>query len=208
MEIAEVLRDFQRRYEHGFVWVQPPGGAEESMFYVNRIATDRTNIANMELTSPEYGKIILNIGTAHTLRFKYPPVGVFQNGVDAFMFRRVPAKQYKHALYNGNSSVQPVYNQMLERGVNNRDQLNFDDVLAAFRGERYTFQDALKMLASGKYRSVALTRNFSLCLSPLAGGVYVLLFWETPVASVDQQGTVTHMYEKSFEPVIPQVTGA
>jgi hypothetical protein len=205
VEISEIRRDFQRRYEHGFVWVAPPGNEEESMFYVNRITADDRNVANIELTSPEYGKIILNMGTAHTLRFKYPPVGVYQNGKEAYIFRRVPAKQYKHALYNGNSSVYEVWKHLVGQVPDNRAELRFDDVLAAFRGERYSFQDALKMLESGKYRSVALLRNFSLILSPLVGQSYMLLFWETPVCGIDRDGSTTTWYEKSYEPVLNQV---
>lgn len=206
MEIEDIVRDFQRRYDQGYVWVVPPNSDEESLFFVNRITNDKRSIATMELTSPEYGKIILNYGTAHTLRFKYPPVGVFQNGRDAYMFRRIPARQWKHALYTGNSSVEAVHNKMTGRDP--LPQLQFDDVLAAFQGVQYTFSDAVKMLATGKYRSVALRRNFSLCLSPLDKEGYVLLYWESPVAAISRQGTVTHMYEKSFEAVINQVKEA
>jgi hypothetical protein len=210
VEISEILNDFKRRYEESYIWVAPPNSNdEESLFFVNKITSDRKSIANLELTSPEYGKIILNMGTAHTLKFKYPPVGVFQNGKDAYMFRRIPAKQYKYGLYNGNSLVVPVFNMITAQSIRpSRDQLKFDDVLAAFRGEQYTFNDAIKMLGSGKYRAVALRRNFSLCLSPLAKENYVLLHWETPVAIVDVSGNVLFMYEKSFESVIKQVKEA
>jgi hypothetical protein len=207
MDIREILHDFTRRYQGGFVFVESPDNGEESLFHVDRITEDRTKIATMELSSPEYGKIMLNMGTAHTLKFKYPPVGVFQKGGDAYIFRRTPAKQYKHAIYNGNSSISPVWHSMLGKVQGNArgEQLKFDDVLAAFQGERYAYADALKMLGNGKARSVALQRGWSLCLSPVAKDVYVLLYWETPVATVDQAGKVTYLYEKQFEAVIQQV---
>lgn len=206
MQISEILRDFQRRWDHGYVWVEHPESQEESLFLVNNIREDRTKIATIELSSPEYGKILLNMGTAHTLKFKYPPVGVFQNNKDAYMFRRFPAKQYKHAICNSNSVVGPVHDPMLGRTIRPSDnQLKFDDVLAAYRGERYMFGDALKMLSSGKYRSVALQRNWSLCLNPTAKTGFVLLFWETPVAIVDEGGTVVRMLDKAFESVMKQV---
>lgn len=211
MNQQEILRDFRRRYEGGYVWVIPPNSDEESLFLVDRITEDRKNIATIELSSPEYGKIILNYGTAHTLRFKYPPVGVFQNGPDAFIFRRVPQRQWVHALYSGNASVVPVFNTIVtaRNGGGRRiqgGQLLFDDVLAAFQGVQYTFRDAIMMLGTGKYRSVALRRNFSLCLSPNGPG-YILLFWETPVAHISTEGALILMLEKSFEPVIHQVMG-
>lgn len=204
MDINRILLDFRRRYEHSYLHVQHPGGDEESLFYVNQITDDRTKIATLELTSPEYGKIILNMGTAHTLRFKYPPVGVFQNGVDAYLFRRRTAKQYKFGLCPGNSLICPVYNTILGRQVGREAALEFHDVLAAYQAERYSFADALKMLGSGKYRSVALQRNFSLMLSTMDDQNYLLLYWETPVASIDREGNVNHLYEKQFEAVVKQ----
>lgn len=208
MEMNEIMTDFRRRWEGGFVWVEAPDSGEESLFHVDRITNDRVKVGTMELSSPEYGKILLNMGTAHTLRFKYPPVGVFQNGTDSYMFRRVPAKQYKHAIYSGNSSVAAVTDDMVGRAGRNRDRenLKFDDVLAAFRGETYTFEDALKMLSSGRYRSIALQRNWSLSLNPMGKDGYVLLYWETPVAIVGPKtGETIHIYEKSFEAVLQQV---
>lgn len=206
MEIHEIMADFRRRWEGGFVWVCPPNSTEESLFMVDRITDDNTKIGTLALSSPEYGKILLNMGSAHTLHFKAPPVGVFQNGVDAYMFRRLPQKQYKHGIYNGNSTVWPVYYPMIGKTARaNREQLKFDDVLAAFRKERYAFGDALKMLGSGKFRSIALERNFSLCLSPLAKDAYVLLYWESPIASLDTEGNITFVYDKLFETVLQQV---
>lgn len=205
MEISEILQDFTRRWQGGFVHVEMPDGGEESLFHVDRITNDRTKIATIELSSPEYGKIMLNYGTAHTLKFKYPPVGVFQNGKDAYIFRRIPARQYKHAIYNGNSSTQPVWQSMVGRSTNNREELQFQDVLAAFTGERHTYADALKMLGNGKFRSVALQRNWSLCLNPVGKEGYVLLYWETPVATVDGSGKVITLHQEQFAAVIQQV---
>lgn len=207
MNIPEILRDFIRRYDQSYLWVMMPDSDEESLFFVNRITEDRKNVAVLELSSPEYGKILLNMGTSHTLRFKYPPVGVFQNGKDAFIFRRVPARQYKVGLYHGNSSIEPVWSKMLGSGGEG-GALQFDQVLAAYQGVQYTYSDAVKMLATGKYRSIALRRGFSLCLSTIAKEGYVLLFWETPVANVDSKGEITHLYEKSFESLINQVKEA
>lgn len=207
MNIDEILNDFKRRYEHSYIWVAPPESDEESLFFVNRISKDKSSIANLELTSPEFGKIILNMGTSHTLKFKYPPVGVFQSGVDALMFRRLPVKQYKVGLYTGNSSISPVYQHLRGLRAPVVDNLDFDQVLSAFRKETHTFSDALKMLSSGRFRSVALARNFSLMLSMTGNGGYLLLYWETPVAAVDTTGKVTLMYEKSYESVIEQIKG-
>lgn len=206
MNINEIMHDFRRRWEQGFVWVEHPESKEESLFYVDRIADDQIKVGTIELSSPEYGKILLNMGTAHTLKFKYPPIGVYQNGMDAYIFRRRPERQYKHGIYHGNSSITLVHHKMTGR-VPRTEALKFDDVLAAFNGEKYPFAEALRMLGSGIFRSVALQRNWSLCLSPVDKESYVLLYWDTPVGTVDRNGVVLHIYEKQFESVIEQVKG-
>jgi hypothetical protein len=204
MEIADIIRDFQRRYGESFVWVVPPNSDEESLFHVDSITPDRKNIAILSLSSPEYGKIILNYGTSHMLRFKQPPVGVYQNGPDAYIFRRSPARQWKHGICATNSSVLPVFHRIVPDTISHQvhrfNTITFDDVLAAFQGVQYNYADAVQMLGSGKYRSVALRSNFSVCLAPdTEAKSYILLFLETPVARVDSAGKLTLLIEKQYE---------
>lgn len=203
MELNDIVRDFVQRYEKSYIWVSPPDNNEESLFYVDRVTADRTKIANLTLTSPEFGKIILNMGTAHTLKFKYPPVGVFQYRQDAYMFRRNPAKQYRRGLCAGNSSIAAVYRDLTQAGD---VDLSFDLLQSAYQAQSYSFADACRMLTSGKYRSVALKNQFSLLLpiTPIAD--YLLMFWETPIASINPvDGRVVTIYEPSFEKVLPKV---
>ncbi len=203
MEFNEIVRDFVQRYEKTFIWVSPPDSNEESLFYVDKVTADKTKIANLTLTSPEFGKIILNMGTAHTLKFKYPPVGVFQYKHDSYMFRRNPAKQYRRGLCEGNSYTHEVHHKLV--GSSPRD-LTFDLLSAAYQAQSYSFKDALRMLESGKYRSVALRNNFSLVLPVSPVPDYLLMFWETPIASINPtDGSTTTVYEAAFEKVLPKV---
>lgn len=204
MEIREVLNDFIRRYDKTFLWVAPPDSSEESLFYVDKITADADKIANLSLSSPEFGKIILNMGTSHTLRFKYPPVGIFQHGADAFVFRRVPTKQYKHGLCGGNCQVDPIYDRI--KGNHGTTTLSFDLVANAYSHRVSTFKDGLKMLASRKYRSVALADNYSLMLSMGKDKNYIMLYWDIPIAVIDPtNGDVVMVLEAAFNKNISSI---
>lgn len=204
MEINDSLKDFTMRYEKTFIFVVPPDSTEESLFYVDRITPDREKIANLTLSSPEFGKIVLNMGTAHTLRFKYPPVGVYQSGADAYVFHRRPDRQYKRGLCNGNSKISPVHGAFSRQG---RYDLTHQLVSDAFAGNQYTFKDAMSMLQSGKFRSVALRYNYALMLSPSADNkLFLLLHWEVPIAWVSKaDGSIYQVLEDSYTKIIEKV---
>lgn len=205
MNIEESLRDFTTRYEKTFIFVVPPNSTEESLFHVDKITPDRDKIANLTLSSPDFGKIILNMGTSHKLRFKYPPVGVFQCEDTAMIFRRHPVKQYKRGLCTGNSAL--GYAHSYVTGTDRRIGLEYTYVAAAFQAVKYKYKDAVRMLASGKYRSVALYNNFVLMLSPTKESkAYLLLHWDIPVAWINKSdGTLYQLLEKAYESIIPQV---
>ena len=201
MNNNEVLTDFSRRYAQTYVFVVFPDSSEESLFHVDAIDLNPDKLATMQMSSPDYGKIILNFGTSHTLKFKYPNVGVYQHGKDAVMFQRLPAKQYKHGICSGNSYFGPVWHRIMH-GTN---WIGHEIIMDAFVGKTFKFTEALKMLASKKYRSVALRNNFSLMLSTTSTEGLILLFWDMPVAFVNQQGEV-QVLENTFENAIKQVT--
>lgn len=207
MELNHVMQDFRTRYEKTYIWVAPPDSNEESLFYVDQITDDRIKLGAMHLSSPEFGKIVLNMGTAHTLKFKYPPVGVFQSGHDAHIFRRRPLKQYKRGLCAGNSLFYPVHHPLFRAGRPDREEaLPYQVVSDAFATNVSYYKDALQMLKSGKFRSVALKGNFSLMLSTSGTKEYTLFYWETPVATVNKDtGDVVFVYETAFTKIIEQV---
>lgn len=201
MNLREIIRDLTRRYSNSFVHVEAPSG-EESLFFVDSITEDADKGARIQLSSPEVGKITINLGSAHTLKFKYPPVGVFQHGKDAFLFRRRPERQYTHGLCDGNSDLRLVLGQYARHPDAG---LSFEKLISAFNPECYRYGDAVRMLQSGKYRSVALHRNFTLSLSITAAEGYTLMYWDQPIASTDKDGEISVMYDKSFTVAVAQL---
>lgn len=199
----EVLQDFIRRYSGTFVFVVFPDSSEENLFHVDNIEPNEDKLATLSLSSPDYGKIIINYGTAHTLKFKYPKSGVYQHGTDACLFRRVPQKQYKHGICTGNSMCAPTWQHYAR---NTGITLSHETLASAFEGKTFKFSEAVKMLASKKYRSVALKDNYSLMLSTTSSEGYILLFWDYPVAYVTAKGEVQKVLEPAFENSIKGLT--
>lgn len=206
MDRQAILNDFVRRYDRSYIHAVAPDSREENLFFVNKITLDKDNLAVFDLTSPEFGRIMLNFGTAHKIKFKYPPVGVYQRGKDAYIFRRFPARQWKVGISMDNCQCYQVGVDVL--GMDKRmTDLSFDQVSDAYTHETYGFRDAWKMLSGGKYRSVALERNFSLMLSPCGVDQHLLLHWETPIAQVNVRTEEITMLENAYKSVIKQVVG-
>jgi hypothetical protein len=197
MNEAEIVADFRRRYESTYIFVQSPSSDEETLCLVERIIPDEDKVATLSIHSPEFGRIRLNMGSGHSLKFKYPQVGVFQHGTDAYIFRRKTDRQYKHGICPGNSKMYPVYASLFGHG---EEPLNFELVAAAFKHVTYSYQQALTMLKSKKYRSVALPNNFSLCLSLSKMKQLYLMHYAMVIAIIDAEtGKVIKTLENSFE---------
>lgn len=188
----------KRRYEHTYVFVEFPEdhkslSGKEALFYVDSINTDDSAVGTMCLSSIEYGKISLNLATEYTLKFKYPPVGVFQNGKEAYYFRRLPQRQYARGICSANSTISPVTSGLYAT----RATMNHESVQAAFNGVTHDLKFALQALEKG-FVSVALDDCFSLCVSMTAAPEHILFFWDIPVARVNKEGKLILTLEEAF----------
>lgn len=207
MTPQEILQDFRRRYEQTYVFVQEPGGREQNLFHVDRVeepSGDKNDLGVINLSSIEVGRIRLNIGSAHTIKFVPPPVGVFQHGNKAVLCKRRPQKQYRRGICNDNTLLmEPV--SLIDPQFG-RTQFSAEVILAAFEAKQFGIKEGLELLASGKYRSVALTDGFSMCLSLSETSTdYLLFHLELPVAKVSSDGKVTRLLEAVFEKQISKV---
>lgn len=208
MSPDDVLNDYVRKYNQTYVFVQMPDSNEENLFYMSSIQPHSKNVGVMTLTSEEFGKIQLNFGTAHTIKFRFPKIGVFQHGKDAYTFLREPRRQYRRGLCSENGQILNVAHKLLPNtyGV---ESLSFELVSSAFKAETYSYQEALKLLASKKYRSVALANDFALMLNVFpskADSIYTLMWRSSPIATVKEDGSVTLVLEASFAQQIKEAT--
>lgn len=206
MSPAEIIQEFRKKYEHTYLHVQMPDSTEENLFFLNEVVQQRGEANSiLKLSSEEFGKIQLNMGTAHTLKFKFPDVGVFQCGADAFFFRREPRRQWRRGLCADNCDVSPVWINLVG-GSLGLGGVSFGMVDSAFKAICYQYGEAIKMLAGGKYRSVALADGFAVSLSNIKECQYVLLYRTIPVARLDSKGTYISITEPAFGPQIKVIT--
>lgn len=203
MNQQQIIADFRRRYEGTYVFVEFPNSAKEELFRVDSIEDSDATVGILCLSSDDYGKIRLNFATDHRILFKYPPIGVFQNGNQAYLFRRLPARQYARGICAGNSEIVPVTG-LIKRHPNG---LNFQTVKNAFIGKTYTFREAVAMLESKKFMSVALADGFSLSLSPTAQEGYLMFYFDIPVAWVNLKGELSIVLEETYNDQIKMVIG-
>lgn len=204
MTPVEIVNEFKRKYESTYLFVQMPDNPESNLFFLNRVTANSDGGGVMQLHSEEFGKIALNINTAHSIKFTWPKVGVFQNGKDACLFLREPRRQWQRGVCSGNSSIIPVWSIIEATGSTNQGMFDFTSVANAHAAKTYNYHEAVKMLASGKYRSVALANGFSLCLSVSEAYEYLLLYWTSVVAGV--KGDKLTVLESSLETSIAKVT--
>lgn len=196
MTNEEIIQDFRRRWEGTFAWLFMDKFGEETMIHIDRVEDHNDKVATITVTSEKYGQFVLNLGSEeHELRFKYPPVGVFQCDDDVYMFRRRPARQYRRGICTDNSILWNVTRHV----VGNRARFNAKEVLAAFTHQTFSEKLALGMLETKKARGVALANNYSLTLSLDENPDHVLWHWDVPVARLDKSGKITYVMEKAYQ---------
>ena len=152
----EILRDFRTKYLHTFVWTKLPDSGKEILCHVDAIQENRDRQAVIQLSSIEYGKLVLNFASNHELRFRFPNVGSFQHGPDSLVVqRRAPHRQYQRGLGAANHIIQTC-TASLTADILPPVMLCMEVMQSAFKQEKFRAREALPLLSKGKVRSVAL----------------------------------------------------
>lgn len=202
MTNSEILQDFRRRYEGTFVWLSMEDITKETLVKVTRVEDDAEKVGVLRLDSIEYGSLSINMGSSgHSLKFKYPPVGVFQHDVDALAFTRRPARQYRRGLCADNSTLRNVTASV----VSNRARFTPREVASAFEHKTFSTNEALRLLRMGRVRSVALADNFAISLSITGTSDYIVYHWINPVARCTREGKLTQIMEDIYKPQLRQL---
>lgn len=207
MNIRDIIHDFSRRYSGSFIHVKMPNKDGTTLCWCDQVVQEGDG-GEIHLNSEEYGHLRLNINTTHELIFKYPRTGVFQHGREAYVFHRIPKRQWTKGLCSNNASILPV----TRRCVSPRNHINLGHgtqalplVHSAFEGQTFSVSTALEMLANKKARSVALPNDFALSLSFVEDPNYFLFYMDIPVARVNKEGKVVHRYEKVYSAEIEEM---
>lgn len=206
MNLREILHDFSRRYLETYILVKFPNDTEYDLFYVQQIAASSTCTAVLQLYNERIGAISLNMGSDHSIKFAFPPCGVFQYGKDAHIFVRRPRRQWRKGICGDNSYIEPVLWRVSE-GVLSLNTwrnhmtvgLSTNGLLAAFASEVFTPQGGWgTLLTDTSYRSVALDKNYSIHAPIGESGVYTIFHWRTPVAVLGKDGNLINVLCKPY----------
>lgn len=206
MNQQEVINDFRRRYESTYVWLGMPEQNTETLVHVDAIVDNPTKMAVMSLTSQKYGQMQVNFGSCeYSLKFKYPPVGVFQCGNEPYVFLRRPARQYRRGLCGDNSQMFNVTKGL----VGTLTRWTYAEVEAAFAHETFTFREAiLRLQSENKLKGVALQEEYSIIRSIDVSPNHILFHWNNPIARISPQGKLTHLLEATYGPEIELMLGS
>jgi hypothetical protein len=204
MNNREALEDFRRRYQGTYAWVYLEAKNQEVVTLISAVQDDENSVGRITLSTSEFGELVMNMGSSeYQLKFKYPPVGVFQYGKDSCYFRRLPARQYQRGLCQANSHIATVTRNITSRG---NPGFGLKLLQAAFAKETLSFPDALKLLETKKVRSASLTGNYSIS-QPVGTGnsPYILWHWASPVALVKQTGAISKVLEQAYTKQIEEI---
>ena len=161
----EILRDFRTKYQGTFVWLKTPETHKEILCFIDAVAENRDRQAVIQLSSNEFGKLVINFASNHTMKFRFPTVGSFQHGKDSLIVqRRAPHRQYQRGLGPANHMLYACTGNFTG-DVLSGPQMDLSTVESAFKQEKYRGVEAYEMLSKGKHRSIALGGHFSLTQS-------------------------------------------
>lgn len=158
----EILRDFRTKYQHTFVWLKAPETGKEILCYIDAVNENRDRQAVIQLSSNEFGKLVLNFASGHEMKFRFPNAGSFQHGKDSLIIvRRPPHRQYQRGLCQANHLLMCCTCQLTVDFMFD-PQFDLNTIASAFKQEKYRGNEAFTMLSKGTHRSVALGGRFSL----------------------------------------------
>lgn len=202
MDNAAALDDFRRRWDQTYVWLKIKNKGIETLVLVRQVEYDANKVGVLHLESADYGLMTINLGSSdHSLLFRNPPVGVFQHGQNALLFRRRPARQWRRGICSDNSWIVPVTRTF----AGGRTALDLGTVESAFKHRVLTKSDALAALNEKRAKSVALDSNLSISLSMVKSPEYVVFFWDDVVGRCDEKGRLTMVYEKVMASKLAEV---
>jgi hypothetical protein len=199
MNNEQVLQDFRRRYEGTFIHLELHAEQREVIAYVKAVISHPDRVGILDLDTEEYGTLQLNLGSdGHTLKFKYPPVGVFQHNNHAALFFRRPMRQYRRGLCTDNSVLTSTARLFGTPAIG----LSYHSLKSAFLHKTYNTNEALGMIP--KTKSVALDDNLTLMCSPFEDKtVGVILHYQQPIAQINvNKGTILVVHEKVYEEML------
>lgn len=170
----ESIEDFRKRYKDAFVFLN-----FDNKQLLVQYNSDKEG--NFIYNSPVYGEIQIDQDTAMCeTSFSFPTAGLYNIDDNAFMFTRVPARQWKRAPHRDNCQITSV----LQRIFTKRPLLLTCNSLEQVYYTKYP--KSLESAINTDKHTVALNLRFAISASNTKQKDQRILWYkQTPVAYVD-----------------------
>lgn len=181
--VLDNLNEFSKKYRDTFLRI----GEKKIVAYCANVED------KIYFTNSKFGEIILNQYTETTLDASFPEPGCFNMDNQAFVFKRVPARQWKKAPCKSNCNIYDPFHHIKANGIslgNYYRVLNEDILIHAFKQRNIlSIKKALFILKKEEKRSIALTNDFILSTNILNNNYnkekYILFFESFPIGFLE-----------------------
>lgn len=204
MNTAEIVREFGRKYAGTFFFTAASKESQQTLIRCDHIETERGGKPVMSCEGYNVGKLTFKIPSEQVFSFKMPPVGVWQVGPNALEVVRLPRRQWQRGICAGNTGLHHTLGKVFG---SLSAVLTLDTVHALFQQRTYTFREAVTMLSSKKYLSVALGGGFSIGQSSTED-CYLLCYGQDVIATVTLTGIIMRLFSDAFLKQVNQLVGA
>lgn len=184
MDFRQLTKDFNQRYSNSYIFLTTPEGGE-NLVYLNEVfLRDEADFPYLSITSPALGTNVIRFDTEYAIKFKRPPLGVFQHGPVAYTLFRSFQQTYSKGINDHTYTIIPVFSRTYSIQCPPFDVL----IKAAFAQQRFTLESALKKLSIKKALAVALSKRISLALSASDNTSYDVYFYNYYIGKTDLNG--------------------
>lgn len=196
INLDQLYVDFKQRYEHTYIRTQFPQSPTKDVFFVESVKQGE-KYPILCLRNDKVGAVQLNYDSESKILFDAPPLGYFWfDHKVALLYRRLSTRQWKRGICAGNSVITNGYmNHLWIINV----PLSLVTLEAAYQHQHATFETAIDLLSSIKALSIPLSDHLAIGLSPLADGLLIVWYEDTPIAKYHLTACRLHLFEKHFE---------
>jgi hypothetical protein len=160
-----------------------PRDGEKHVFQITHVEVQDDGPSDFMIFNDKAGELYLKYDTDTELDFTFPEVGYFQHKKRAVRFARLFQRQWKKGICDATATTVFPYSRIFGRFGARLDQ---ETITAAFNNKPnnlVSLSEAVKLLDSEKYVSVALTKHLALGLGNEKGENW-LWFDDEPIAEV------------------------
>ena len=176
---AQISEDFRQKYEGTFCRYISPITKVKEVFSITHVDIQPYGPPNIVMVNSRAGELFLTYNTEAELDFTFPPIGCFQHGDKALLFKRLHQRQYRKGICTFTAHTEFPYAMLCGTYVPGMDENVLE---SAFKPQlTKSISDGLKELEDKV--SVVLSNQLSVGHGNKEGD-YWLWFNNEPIATV------------------------